>query len=167
MTIVVPAKPAHVEEILALAEEMDRFYGATEIAPHDIRIHQINESLFSDPPTAHAILAWSDQRLVGVATYSLLWPAVGLTRSLYLKELYVAGSARRCGIGKLLMHNIYEIAAKHNCSRVEWTADRDNIDTQEFYSRIGVQVNTSKLFYRIEGERQLLDAIARTAMGQG
>jgi len=51
MTIAAPAEPAHAEEISALAEEMDRFYGAIEIAPRDIRIRQINESLFSDPPT--------------------------------------------------------------------------------------------------------------------
>ena len=167
MTIVAQAEPAHAAEILALAEEMDRFYGATEIAPRDIRIRQINEALFSDPIMAHTILAWNDQRLVGMATYSFLWPAVGLTRSLYLKELYVARSARRRGIGKLLMHNLYEVAAKHSCSRIEWTADRDSIGSRVFYSRIGVQIDTSKLFYRIEGERQLLDAIARTAMGQG
>src|SRR6266581_9292618 len=28
-------------------------------------------------------------RLTGFAAYSFLWPAIGLTRSLYLKELYV------------------------------------------------------------------------------
>ncbi|MCA1606586.1 MAG: GNAT family N-acetyltransferase [Acidobacteria bacterium] len=167
MSIVTPAEPAHSEEILALAEEMDCFYGATEIAPYDTRIRQINEALFSDPPMAHAILAWNDQRLVGMATYSFLWPAVSLTRSLYLKELYVARTTRRRGIGKLLMHNVYEVAAKHNCSRVEWTADRDSTDARKFYSSIGVPVSTSKLFYRTEGERQLLDAIARTATGQG
>lgn len=167
MTIVATAESVHAEAISILAEEMDRFYGATEIASPQVRIRQIREVLFSDPPAAHAILAWNDQRLVGMATYSFLWPAVGLTRSLYLKELYVAESARCCGIGKILMHNAYEIAAKHNCSRVEWTADRDSIDARGFYSRIGVSIDTSKLFYRIEGERQLLEAIAGTATGHG
>lgn len=167
MTIVTPAEPAHVEAISVLVEEMDRFYGATEILSHHIRVRQIRDALFSDPIAACAILAWNDQRLVGMASYSFLWPAVGLTRSLYLKEIYVTESARRCGIGKLLMHNLYEVAAKHNCSRVEWTTDRGNIDACEFYSKIGVPINTSKFFYRIEGEKQLLDAIAQTATGHG
>lgn len=167
MTIVATAESAHVEEIATLAEEMDRFYGATEIMPRQMRIRQIREALFSVPPGAHAILAWNDRILVGMATYSFLWPAVGLTKSLYLKELYVVESVRYCGIGKLLMHNVYEVAAKYNCSRVEWTADRDSIDAREFYSRIGVPINESKLCYRVEGERQLLDAIARTATGNG
>ena len=35
----------------------------------------------------------------GMASYSFLWPAAGLTRSLYLKELYVAQDWQRQGIG--------------------------------------------------------------------
>jgi hypothetical protein len=42
----------------------------------------------------------NDARLVGIAAYSLLWPAIGLTRSLYLKKLYVPETVRGTGIGK-------------------------------------------------------------------
>ena len=42
----------------------------------------------------------NDARLVGIAAYSLLWPAIGLTRSLYLKELYVPEGVLRTGIDK-------------------------------------------------------------------
>ena len=79
----------------------------------------------------------------------------------------MAEPVRHHGIGKLLMHNLYETAAKHHCSRVEWTTDRENRDAQQFYSKIGIPENPSKLFYRIEGEHELLGAIARTATGQG
>jgi hypothetical protein len=41
------------------------------------------------------MLAWDGDDLAGFAAYSFLWPAVGLTRSLFLKELYVAEAARR------------------------------------------------------------------------
>jgi GNAT superfamily N-acetyltransferase len=90
--------------------------------------------------------------MVGFAAYSFLWPAIGLTRSLYLKELYVSGAARKKGIGRVLMQRLYQIAAKNECSRVEWTTDRDNVDAQRFYAQLGVPVKESKLFYRIEGE---------------
>jgi ribosomal protein S18 acetylase RimI-like enzyme len=84
-----------------------------------------------------------------------LWPAIGLTRSLYLKELYVPESLRRTGIGKLLMKNLFEIAVKHDCSRVEWTTDSDNPNAQRFYELLGVPQNSSKLFYRLGGEALL------------
>jgi ribosomal protein S18 acetylase RimI-like enzyme len=149
---VTAAQPAQAKAIAEIAEEMDRFYGETKMEPQETRIRQIGEALFSDQPSAYSLLAWDDGKLVGFAAYSFLWPAIGLTRSLYLKELYVSTKARRTGIGKLLMQHLYDIAVKNNCSRVEWTTDSDNQEAQLFYSELGVPVKESKLFYRIEGD---------------
>lgn len=146
------ADPGDAEAIAQIAEEMDRFYGATEVEPRDLRIKQIAEALFGASASAHAVLAWEDSNIIGFASYSLLWPAVGLTRSLYLKELYVVQKARRNGVGRLLMRHLYAIAVQNGCSRVEWTTDRDNLNAQSFYASLGVATNASKLFYRIEGE---------------
>jgi len=161
MITVAPARFAHVEAIAEMAEEMDRFYGATKVDPAGVRISQISEALFSDHPSAYALLAWDDGRPVGLASYSFLWPAVGLTCSLYLKELYVSATARRTGAGKLLMRHLYDIAVKNGCSRVEWTTDSDNREAQLFYAELGVPVKESKIFYRIEG-----DELARRASPQ-
>ncbi|WP_229399271.1 GNAT family N-acetyltransferase [Micromonospora okii] len=150
MTPVVAAEPGHVDAIAALLEELDTFYGETEIEPRDVRIRQINEALFGDPPLAHAVLAWDAQALVGLATYSFLWPAAGLTRSLYLKELYVAETARRRAVGKLLMDRLVEVATTNSCSRIEWITDRDNTPAQRFYEKLGVAQNGDKTFYRLE-----------------
>jgi GNAT superfamily N-acetyltransferase len=56
---------------------------------------------------------------VGFASYSFLWPAAGLTQSLYLKELFVTAKARRQGVGQALMERLIDIAKKAGCSRVE------------------------------------------------
>jgi ribosomal protein S18 acetylase RimI-like enzyme len=149
---VTPAQPMHAEAIAEIAEEMDRFYGAAEVEPAGIRIRQIDEALFSSATSAYSLLAWDDGKLVGFAAYSFLWPAIGLTRSLYLKELYVSTKARRAGVGKLLMQHLYDIAVKNDCSRVEWTTDSDNQEARLFYAELGVHVEESKLFYRIEGD---------------
>lgn len=152
------AEPADVEAIAELAAEMDRFYGATDVAPLDDRVRQITDAVFSEPPAAHALLAWDGEQLVGLAAYSYLWPAVGLTRSLYLKELYVSQAARRAGTGTLLMQRLFEIAVKRGCSRVEWTTDEDNTAAQAFYEMLGVLPNPSKRFYRIQGGELLAGA---------
>ncbi len=152
MITVTHAKLEHAEAIAEIAEEMDRFYGATKVESAETRIRQIGEALFSDLPPAYSLLAWDDGRLVGFASYSFLWPAIGLTRSLYLKELYVSTKARRTGVGNLLMQRLFDIAVKNDCSRVEWTTDSDNREAQLFYAELGVPVEESKLFYRIEGD---------------
>jgi GNAT superfamily N-acetyltransferase len=152
MITVTLAQPVNGAAIAELAEEMDRFYGATEMQSLELRIRQINEAIFRDPPSAYSLLAWDEDKLVGFASYSFLWPAAGLTRSLYLKEIYIVEAARQKGIGKLLMRRLYDIAIRHDCSRVEWTTDQDNIAAQQFYAKLGIPVKESKLFYRIEGE---------------
>jgi GNAT superfamily N-acetyltransferase len=150
--VVKPAEPDHVQEIAALLAEMDAFYGATDQDPLESRITQINEALFSAQPAAHALLAWENGQLAGIASYSFLWPAVGLTKSLYLKELYVCDQQRRTGTGQALMHGLHEVAARQGCSRIEWTTDTGNVGAQDFYKALGVEPNTAKLFYRVEGD---------------
>jgi hypothetical protein len=78
MTVIAHAEPGNAEAPANLATDMDRFYGATE--PLELRMGQISEALFHDPPSAHALLAWDNERLVDLASYSFLLPAVGLTR---------------------------------------------------------------------------------------
>ena len=145
-----PAKPDDIPAMLGLLAEMDRFYGSSSADPEEVREQQIYQALFGDAPAGHAHLARDGERLVGMAAYSFLWPAVGLTRSLYLKELYVAEACQRRGVGRLLMAALYEIAADHGCSRVEWTTDADNSGAMAFYAAVGVPIEKSKIFYRAE-----------------
>jgi GNAT superfamily N-acetyltransferase len=147
---VTPAQPHHVGAVAGLFEEMDRFYGDPTGDSLEVKAKQIAEALFGDVPAGAALLAWDGEKLVGIAAYSFLWPAIGVTRSLYLKELYVGAAHRREGVGKLLMGALLEVAKKHDCSRVEWTTDHTNQKAQQFYEELGVPVNRSKLFYRVE-----------------
>ena len=150
MTEVRPAEPGDLKELAALLDELDRFYGASDIEPVEARLRQIDEALFSDPPSAHALLAWQGADLVGMATYSFLWPAAGVSRSLFLKELYVATAHRRGGVGGLLVRSLFEIAAERRCTRVEWATDDFNAEAQRFYEALGHQPNPSKMLYRAE-----------------
>lgn len=147
-----PAEQRDVEALAVLLEDLDRFYGATDIEPPDQRVRQIAESLFAEPAAAYVLLAWEDEQLVGMAAYSYLWPAAGVTRSLYLKELYVTGEFQRKGIGALLIRRLCHVAVEHECSRLEWTADQDNALAEAFYEQLGIPKNQEKIFYRLEGD---------------
>lgn len=145
------AAPGDEAAIAALLAELDEFYGdPPEGAPAE-RAELVRAALLGDPPAAMALLAWDGPALAGFASYSFLWPAAGLTTSLYLKELYVAGSYRRTGTGKLLMEGLYRIAAERGCPRVEWTTDTSNPGAQAFYESLGVKPLPAKIFYRASG----------------
>jgi len=135
-----------VPALAELLAERDRFYGVTRPDPEPAAIA---DALFGPVPAGRALAAVHDGAVVGLAAYSFLWPAAGVTRSLYLKELFVRAAARRLGIGKLLMRELQAVAAEHRCSRVEWTADTDQPDAQRFYAALGAEVLATKLFYRV------------------
>jgi GNAT superfamily N-acetyltransferase len=157
--VVSPAQPSDVPALADLMQELDRFYGATEVDPLDQRSHQIASMLFGETPAAHVLLARDASELVGMAAYSYLWPAAGVTASLYLKELYVHQAHRGKGIGRALMQQLCAVAAKNGCSRVEWTTDNDNTSARRFYDALRAPVYPDKLLYRLEGEN--LQAMAQ------
>lgn len=139
-------------KIAALLAEQDGFYGDQPEGTPAQRAEQVRTVLFSGVPAAYALLAWDGDELVGLASYSLLWPAAGLTTSLYLKELYITERHRRSGTGRALMNGLYRIASERGCSRVEWTTDGDNPGAQAFYESLSVKPKTSKIFYRADGD---------------
>lgn len=144
--IIRPATPSDLAELAALIAERDRFYGVDRPDPDPAAIA---DALFGPVPAGRALVALRDGEVVGLAAYSFLWPAAGVTRSLYLKELFVRATARRHGVGALLMRELRAVAAEHRCSRVEWTADTDQPDAQRFYAALGAEVLDTKLFYRV------------------
>ncbi len=153
MITLADAVPGDQDAIAALCAELDGFYGDTPQGTPAERAAQVRDVLFGDPPRAFALLASDGDILAGFAGYSFLWPAAGLTSSLYLKELYVAEAYRRQGVGAMLMDGLYKIAAEQGCSRVEWTTDQGNPGALAFYEALGVKPNPSKIFYRVSGEQ--------------
>ena len=145
-----PASPGDIPAMAGLLEEMDRFYGSIGTEPLEERTRQISDALFTSPAAACILLAWDSATLAGFAGYSFLWPAVGLTRSLSLKELYVAQPYQRHGVGTQLMKALFETAGKHGCSRIEWTTDTTNRRAQDFYQQLNLPPLPSKIFYRVE-----------------
>jgi GNAT superfamily N-acetyltransferase len=143
------AQAEDVSATAAMLEEIDRFYGVTEFEPVEQRIEQIRSLLWRPAPVAFVLLARDADTVVGLAAYSFLWPAAGITASLYLKELYVSQSHRGRGVGRLLMARLQDIATAEGCSRLEWTTDRDNDAAQAFYKAAGFEVDASKVFYRV------------------
>lgn len=132
------AQADDVENLAVLCQEMNRFYGEQTDATLEQVAADIRAALFGDPPWSRALIAVDfEGTIVGFAAMSWLWPAAWPTRSMYLKELYVAEAARKTGVGTALMAALTDLAAAEGCTRVEWTTDRDNTAARAFYARLG------------------------------
>lgn len=147
MTAIRPAQPTDTRAIAGLMDELYRHYGGGSTDPIEVQVAQIDDALFGPTATGHAILVWDESTLIGIAAYSFLWPAAGLTRSLLLKEIYVTEAHRR-GVEKILMDEVHSIARNHGCSRVEWTADVDDTSARDFYDELGYKPSSEQIFYR-------------------
>lgn len=145
MVTIVQATVADIEVISLILGEIEAYYGGKAVAGDQA---QIRAALFGARPAATVLLARDGDEVLGLASYSLLWPAAGADLSLYLKELYVREPARRRGIGGALMMELREEATAAGCSRIEWTADRDNPTALNFYARFGFTQREGKSFYR-------------------
>jgi GNAT superfamily N-acetyltransferase len=147
------ADESDVSALATLLEELDRFYGAAGVEPRARREKQIRDALFGQPPVARALVAKSGADVIGLASYSFLWPAAGLTMSLFLKELYVRQERQRQGVGRRLMQELCQIAVAVGCSRVEWQTEVENERARQFYESLGSPVFPGKVFYRLHGEQ--------------
>ena len=148
--IIREADPRDIDALDGLLVEMDSFYGGTLDDSATGRREQIAEALFAPVPWAYALVAVDEVQVVGLATYSYHWPAVGLSRSIFLKELYVTRSAWRRGVGRALVQRLVALGSDQDCSRVEWMTDVPNRAAQDFYRALGFAPDGSKLVYRIE-----------------
>ncbi|BBA96571.1 putative acetyltransferase [Actinacidiphila reveromycinica] len=140
-----PATEADAECLSILLGEIEKYYGGE---PVPVDPEQIRHALFSDRPVATVLVARDGDTVLGLASYSFLWPAAGADTSLYLKELYVRPDARHGGVGRALMSEVRNVAAASGCSRIEWTADADNPSALAFYEALGVEPKDGKVFYR-------------------
>lgn len=144
------AEPSDLPAIADLLYEVEAFYGATDLPPREPWEQQIASLLFSSAPAAHVLLAVDADGPQAFASYSFLWPAAGVTKSLYLKELYVRETHRGRGLGTGLMAQLYTIAQQTGSSRLEWATDTDNTDAQAFYDKLGATPTSGKIMYRAE-----------------
>ncbi|WP_367139015.1 MULTISPECIES: GNAT family N-acetyltransferase [Streptomyces] len=145
---IVQAVEQDADAIAQLIGEIEAHYGGANLAADP---DQVRSQLFRSQPAATVLLARDNSgELLGMASYSFLWPAAGADSSLYLKELFVREGARRQGVATALMAQVRRAASTAGCSRVEWTADRDNPSALEFYQALGAEPQHGKAFFRIE-----------------
>lgn len=135
--------------------EMAGFYGAT-INPALV----VAEDLVRQAQRVDIVVAYDDDRLLGFATFTSLYPVAGLLAFTYVQQVYVGQAARRLGVAQELMAEIARAAKAAGSTRVEWSTSSENIAARAFYK--GLNVNGSdKVYYVLQGPA--LDQLAARA----
>ncbi|HTE36691.1 MAG TPA: GNAT family N-acetyltransferase [Reyranella sp.] len=121
-------------DLTFLLEDHERHYGA------DVRPGAGAEGAeFLTKGGTLCLVADDGGKLVGFAILNPYFPGLRLTRGLFLKELYVAATARSAGVGEQLIEGIRALARDRGDTRVIWTTGEDNKGSQRFYDRLGMR----------------------------
>ena len=120
----------------------------------------LRENLFGTHPKAEAIIAYIDDKPVGIALYFQNFSTSLGKPGLYIEDLYVIPEARSKGIGKKLLQYLAKLAIERNCGRVEWCVLNVNQRAIDFYRSIGAVPIDKWTIQRLTG-----DALAKLAGG--
>jgi GNAT superfamily N-acetyltransferase len=97
------------------------------------------------------LIALADDAVIGSIVLNVTFPAFELTRSLYIRDLYVAGSARRSGVGQRLVRAAAQLTYSQGFSALDWTTETGNAAARQMYESCGARV-LGRTYYRLARE---------------
>jgi ribosomal protein S18 acetylase RimI-like enzyme len=133
------------ENLSALMMEMAAFYGAEIDKQRDII-----ESIRANARSVEIIIAELKGKLIGFATFGIMYPVAGLIPYFYVQQIYVSIDGRRMGIARSLMAVIARIAISRGIERVEWSTGKSNVAAQALYTGIGAE-GEDKVHFVLKG----------------
>ena len=120
----------------------------------------VRRELFTEPASAHALIAYEDGKAVGFALYFYNFSTFLTRRGLYLEDIFIDPPYRGKGYGKALMQYLARQAVEQKCGRFEWVVLEWNKPAIGFYEKVGAKVMQDWRLCRLTGE-----ALVRFAKG--
>ncbi|PWS37447.1 hypothetical protein DFH01_11475 [Falsiroseomonas bella] len=90
-------------------------------------------------------------RVCGSIVLNVTFPATRLSRSLYVRDLYVAAAVRRRGVARALLRAAAQLTLAEGFSALDWTADSANAPARSMYDASGA-ATLGRVYYRLAGE---------------
>ena len=91
----------------------------------------------ADERSARILLAWQDERPVGVAYLSFGWVLDRGGLIMFLEELYVVPELRGHGVGSALLQAALEAARARGCRTAELEVEGSHARAENLYARAG------------------------------
>jgi ribosomal protein S18 acetylase RimI-like enzyme len=94
------------------------------------------------------IIAIAGSEIVGSIILNVTFPAFELSRALYIRDLYVAISMRRNGVGQALVKAAAGLTHAEQYTGLDWTTESGNAAARRMYESCGARV-LSRTYYRL------------------
>ena len=152
------ATPSDIPDVLRLVRalaEYEKLLHRVTSTEADFRV-----ALFGPQPRAHAFLAETAGKPVGLALWYYTFSTFTGRPDIFLEDLFVEPQHRGHGIGLALLRQLARQAVTDCCHRIEWRVLNWNQPAIDFYAQIGAQPMQ-------DWHVRILDGDALTALAQG
>jgi GNAT superfamily N-acetyltransferase len=122
---------------LPLWDGYNAFYKRTGSTALPAQITAVTWERFFDPAEPmHALVAESDDRLIGLVHYLFHRSTTLLTPICYLQDLFTSLESRGRGVGRSLIEAVYRRAADAGSARVYWQTHETNATARRLYEQV-------------------------------
>ena len=122
---------------LPLWEGYNAFYGRSGPTALGRDITHMTWSRFFDAyEPVHALVAESNEQLLGLAHFLYHRSTTQLGPSCYLQDLFTLDAARGKGIGRALIEEVYRRAREAGSPRVYWQTHETNATAMQLYEQV-------------------------------
>lgn len=122
---------------LTLWDGYNEFYGRSGPTALPAEITQMTWARFFDTyEPVRALVAESDEKLVGLVHYIFHRSTTMITPTCYLQDLFTDESLRGKGIGRALINAVYDQARAAGSSRVYWLTHETNTVARRLYDNV-------------------------------
>ena len=126
---------------LSVYEKLEHLVVGTEAMLH--------ESLFGARPSAEALVAEVDGRMVGFALFYTTFSTFLCRAGIHLEDLFVEPAHRGRGVGKSLLSRLATLAEQRGCGRLEWHVLDWNEPSIRFYESLDAKLMKEWILVRM------------------
>jgi len=131
------ASKGDARNVNLLIRQLAAFEGTSDEVKFSIE--DLEQALAGDPPKLHVLVAEDASGMLGFVSYTIDFTIWTGSETIRVDDLFVISSARRLGIGGLLMSGVAELAVKRGAT-ARWEVEPQNAAAQRFYERLGVRI---------------------------
>jgi GNAT superfamily N-acetyltransferase len=128
---------ADFDQWLPLWEGYNAFYKRVGPTAIPLEVTRTTWARFFDSyEPVHALVAECQGQLVGLAHYIFHRNTTMLGPTCYMQDLFTSQSVRGQGIGRALIHGVYDRAKAAGSTRVYWQTHETNVTARTLYDKV-------------------------------
>jgi GNAT superfamily N-acetyltransferase len=132
-----PVRQADFAAWLPLWDGYNAFYGRKDETALHLNITRMTWQRFFDPQEpVFALVAEFEGNLLGLTHYLFHRDTTRIELTCYLQDLFTAQSHRGQGIGRLLIHGVYDSARAAGIGSVYWQTHESNTKGRLLYDKV-------------------------------